>query len=230
LKNKPLFLILIGSTLGFGRSIVQVGGAVVAFIVFGNEGMFTLLGASLIIALIISTLITPWVLKYVSRKTLIIGSSILASVVYVIMYLVGYNNIMVVIVMIFITGLFSGFFMVVQTAMIADSVDYLEYKTGERNEGICFSGLTFVSKLMGALATMAFGVVVTIVGYSKGVTITPSMQNGIYFSITIIPAISCLLGTIPFFFYGLTEKAMNEFMPEVIERRNHKNNSAQINM
>lgn len=230
LKNKPLFLVLTGSALGFGRNIVSVGGAVVALIVFGDEGKFTLLGAALIASLIISNMLTPLVLKIMPKKTLMIGSSILASVFYVVMYLVGYRNIITVLIMLFIVGLFSGFFIVVQTAMIADAVDYGEYKSGERNEGICFAGLTFVSKLMGALATMAFGVAVAFAGYSKGAEITGYIKNVVYFAITIIPAISCLLGAIPFLFYNLTEKTMNEIMPGVLEKRKQINNTSGISM
>jgi GPH family glycoside/pentoside/hexuronide:cation symporter len=229
-KNKPLFLVLTGSTLGFGRNIVSVGGAVVAFIIFGDEGKFTLLGAALIASLIISNMLTSLVLKIMPKKTLMIGSSILASIFYVVMYLVGYRNIVTVLIMLFIVGLFSGFFIVVQTAMIADSVDYGEYKSGERNEGICFAGLTFVSKLMGAIATMAFGVAVAYVGYSKGAEITGYIQNGVYFAITIIPAISCLIGAIPFFFYDLTEKTMDEIMPKVLEKRKQRSNTSGISM
>lgn len=225
-KNRPLFLILSGCTLGFGRNIIQVGGAVVAFIVFGDEGKFTLLGAAIILAIIISTSITPLVLKRMSKKTLMIGSSILSSIFYTAMYFIGYSNIISVLIMVFFTGFFTGFFIVSQTAMIADSVDYMEYKTGERNEGICFSGLTFVSKLMGALATTAFGIVISAVGYSKGTIITPFIKNGVYFAITIIPAISCLLGTIPFFFYTLTEKTLGEMMASVLQRRNQKEKAA----
>lgn len=221
-KNKPLFLVLAGSTLGFGRNIIQVGGAVVAFIVFGDEGKFTLLGAAIIAAIVISTLITPLVLKKMSKKTLMIGSSILSAFVYLAMYLLGYNDFIVVLIMIFMAGFLTGFFTVSQTAMIADSVDYMEYKTGERNEGICFSGLTFVSKLMGALATMAFGVAVSQIGYSSGTAITSPMKDGVYFAITIIPAVSCLLTIIPFFFYTLTEKKLGEMMVKVMERRKQK--------
>lgn len=219
IQNKPLFLILLGSALGFGRNIIQVGGAVVAFMVFGDESKFTLLGASIIAAIIISTSITPMVLKKISKKNLMIISSLLSSAAYTVMYLIGYSSIALVLIMVFITGFFTGFFMVVQTAMIADSVDYMEYRTGKRNEGICFSGLTFVSKLMGALSTTAFGVAVAAIGYSKGVSITPVMQGGVYFTITIIPAISCLLGIVPFLIYDLTESRLNEMMSVVLKRR-----------
>jgi Na+/melibiose symporter-like transporter len=103
--------------------------------------------------------------------------------------------------------------------MIADSVDYLEYKTGSRNEGVCFAGLTFVSKLMGAFATMAFGTVVAAIGYAKGQAITPAIQGGVWFAITIIPALSCALGTLPFFFYELSEKRLAEMMEALLSRR-----------
>jgi GPH family glycoside/pentoside/hexuronide:cation symporter len=218
--NKPLILILTGTILGFGRSIVQVGGAVVAVIVFGDEGIFTILGAAIIIGIAISTIATPFVLKKISKKTLVIASNSISFVVYILMYFLGYHSLITVFTMILMSGLMTGFFTVSQTAMIADSVDYIEYKTGERNEGVCFSGLTFVGKLMGAIATMVFGIAVATLGYSKGADITPFMKNGIYFTITIIPAISCLLGIIPFLFYNLSEKTLEEMMTQIMERRN----------
>jgi GPH family glycoside/pentoside/hexuronide:cation symporter len=217
--NRPLLQVLSGSILGFGRSIIQVGGAVVALIVFGDEAMFTYLGAALILALVVSTLATPLVLRFVSKKGLMIGSSLLASLVYLAMYLAGWESFALVLALIFASGLFTGFFIVVQTAMIADSVDYLEYKTGSRNEGVCFAGLTFVSKLMGAFATMAFGTVVAAIGYAKGQAITPAIQGGVWFAITIIPALSCALGTLPFFFYELSEKRLAEMMEALLSRR-----------
>jgi len=217
--NKPFLLVLTGSALNFGRNIVQVGGAVVAVIVFGDEKIFTLLGGALIAAIIISNLITPFVLRYMSKKTLMIASSIVAACVYTAMYYIGYSNLWVFVFMLFVSGFFTGFFIVVQTAMIADCVDYYEFKTGERNEGVSFAGLTFISKLMGALATMAFGMVVVAIGYSKGVTITPEIQKGAFFSITILPALSCLIGTIPFIFYPLTDQKLEGILKTLIERR-----------
>lgn len=122
------------------------------------------------------------------------------------MYFIPLDQFYVIVGAIFFTGFSLGFFMVLQTAMIADSVDYAQVKTGERNEGVCFSALTFSGKLMNALSTLAFMVVMLIVKYETGVTITPTIQHGAYFAITIIPAISCLLGTIPFFFYPLIDE------------------------
>jgi sugar (glycoside-pentoside-hexuronide) transporter len=218
-KNRPLLLVLLGSALGFGRNVVQVGGAVVALVVFGSEGRFTILGASIIAAIILSTLVTPLVLARVSKKRLMIWSSVLSAGAYLLMFAAGWSSFPLVVALIFAAGFFTGFFIVTQTAMIADSVDYMEYQSGDRNEGVCFAGLTFVSKLMGALATFSFGLAVAAVGYAKGVPIDSRVKDGVYLAMTLVPAASCLAGTVPFFFYPLTEERMKEILAAVMARR-----------
>lgn len=219
IKNGPFLLVLFSSALSFGRNIVQVGGAVVASIVFGDEKIFTILGGSLILSIIFANLLTPFVLRFITKKQLMIYSNLLSATIYIIMFFMGYNNLIIFVVLLFISGFFSGFFIVVLTAMIADSVDYYEYKTNTRNEGVSFAGLTFISKLMGALATMAFGMVVVAIGYSSGVEITQKIKNGVYFSITILPAISCILGVIPLLFYPLSDKFMANIQKELEIKR-----------
>jgi len=119
------------------------------------------------------------------------------------MYFAGFENIAVILVFIFLTGLTLGIFLVVQATMIADSVDDVEKRLGVRNDGISFATLTFVSKIMNALAVLVFGIFIVITGYENGVTITPQMQNTIFISITLVPAVSCVLSAIPFLFYRL---------------------------
>lgn len=215
--NRPLFIILIGSILGFGRTLIQVSGTTVAAISFGSEDKFTLMGAAIIISMIFATVICPWLLKHISKKKLMIYSSLFASAVYFLMYLIPLNNFNLVVGSIFFTGFSLGFFMVIQTAMIADSVDYAQLKTGERNEGVCFSALTFSGKLMNALSTLAFMLVMLVVGYVEGDEITLSIQKGAYFAITVVPGISCLLGVIPFLFYPLSEEQVR-LNSELIEK------------
>lgn len=65
--------------------------------------------------------------------------------------------------------------------------------------------MTFSGKLMNELFTLIFMVIMLIVHYEQGKEITYTMQKGAYFAVTVIPAISCLLGTIPFFFYPLSD-------------------------
>ena len=48
--------------------------------------------------------------------------------------------------------------------MIGDTVDYMEWKTGKRNEGVSFSVLTFVGKLTGSLSTSVGTALLPLIG------------------------------------------------------------------
>jgi sugar (glycoside-pentoside-hexuronide) transporter len=202
-RNTPLLMVLLGSVLGFGRFIVQAGGAVFVVIAYGDEGTFTLVGAAIILGMVLSSFLTPLLLRHLTGRTLIVGSSVVAAALYVGMYLVGFANLGAILVFIFLTGLTLGIFLVTQATMIADSVDDAERRLGVRNEGISFASLTFATKIMNALAVLVFGAFVVLAGYEAGVTVTPSMQDIVFASITLVPAASCLLSAIPFLFYRL---------------------------
>jgi sugar (glycoside-pentoside-hexuronide) transporter len=200
-RNTPLLMVLLGSILGFGRFIVQAGGAVFVVIAYRNENYFTFVGAAIIAGLVIASFLTPLLLRRTSGKRLAIGSSLAAGVLYLVMFFAGFASLPVVMVFIFLTGLTLGVFFVVQATMIADAVDDVEARTGVRNDGISFATLTFVSKLMTAVAVLVFGLFVVLAGYQDGAHITSQMQQTVWISITIVPAISCFVSAIPFVFY-----------------------------
>jgi GPH family glycoside/pentoside/hexuronide:cation symporter len=196
-------MVLLGSVLGFGRFIVQAGGAVFVVIAYSEEGYFTLIGAAIILGMVISSFSAPLLMRRFTGKRIMIVSTLAAVVLYAAMFVTGFANVIVVMVFIFLTGLTLGLFMVTQATMIADSVDDIERRTGVRNDGISFSTLTFVSKIMNALAVMVFGAFIVIAGYQAGVEVTPQMQGIVFASITLVPAVSCLVSVVPFFFYRL---------------------------
>ncbi|MGN6125840.1 MAG: MFS transporter [Humibacter sp.] len=202
-RNTALLMVLLGSVLGFGRYIVQAGGAVFVVIAYHDENLFTLIGGAIIAGLVIASFATPLLMRRMTGRTVAIGSSFAAAVLYVAMYFVGYDSIVAITVFIFLTGLTLGAFLVVQATMIADAVDDVEKRTGVRNDGISFATLTFVSKIMTALSVLAFGLVIVAAGYQDGVTVTPEMENAVFIGITLVPAASCLLSAVPFFFYRL---------------------------
>jgi Na+/melibiose symporter-like transporter len=202
-RNTPLLMVLLGSALGFGRYIVQAGGAVFVVIAYGDEGAFTLIGAAIIVGMVLASFLTPLLLARLATRSAMIGSSIAAGVLYVGMYLAGFANFAAVLVFIFLTGLTLGIFLVVQATMIADAVDDAERRTGVRNDGISFSTLTFVSKIMNALAVLAFGVFLVLAGYQADVAVTPEMQGVVFVAVTLVPAASCFLSAVPFAFYHL---------------------------
>jgi GPH family glycoside/pentoside/hexuronide:cation symporter len=203
-KNTPLLMVLLASILGFGRNIVQSGGALFAAIAYGKDPIyFTFIGGSLIVGLVLAAFFTPLVLHRVSARTAGIWSSLIAAAIYVVTYFIGFESIVAFMVAIFLTGLTLGVFLVIQASMIADAVDDVEKRTGVRNDGISFATLTFSSKVMAGLSIIVFGAFVALANYSSGVHVTHGIQNVIFMSITLVPAASCILSAIPFYFYRL---------------------------
>lgn len=214
-SNRSLLIILISSVLGFGRNIIQVGGAVIAAVVFGDEGMFSLLGGAIVVGTIMGAVISPTLLARMSRRTLMIASTWLAALVYLVMYLAGYGRLPVVLTLLAASGVLIGIFAVTQTRMIGDAADDGERLTGLRSDGASFAGLTFVSKAAGALATAAFGAFLVFAAYTKGVAVTESMRQTLWVSVTLVPAVSCLLSLIPLRWYQVPEREMPDLLEAV---------------
>jgi GPH family glycoside/pentoside/hexuronide:cation symporter len=209
-RNGPLLLILLGSVLGFGRFVVQAGGAVFAVIAYDDEGLFTLLGAGIIGGLVLASFLAPLLMRRWSSRTLAIVCGVGGALVSVLMFAFGFANIVSVLVFMALTGIFIGLFNVLQPTMIADAVDAAEERTGIRNDGISFATLTFTAKVMSALATLVFGLVVAASGYENGVEVTPLMQNTIWVGFTIVPAVSCLISAVVFGFYRLDRRPQRD--------------------
>jgi GPH family glycoside/pentoside/hexuronide:cation symporter len=166
----------------------------------------TLLGAGIILGLVASSFAAPLLLRRWAPRTIAIACGIGGALISVLMYLFGYQNIVSVLVFMTLTGAAIGVFNVLQPSMIADAVDAAEERTGVRNDGISFATLTFTAKIMSALAIMAFGVVIVIAGYENGIVVTPAIQQTVWVGMTLVPAVSCLLSAVPFWFYRLDRR------------------------
>lgn len=207
-RNRPLHWLLLSTVLGFGSVIFQVGGAVLAVVVFGDVAAFTTLGAAIIVGMVIGLLLAPRVIRRSNRRTALIGANLTAAVIYLAMFVVGPGSMVLVALGLFLAGLTLGVNMVSTTAMIGDTADHVELGTGERTDGSCFAGLTFTAKLSAALATLAFGSAVAASGYESGVVVTDGMRTGIWAACTVIPALSALLSVLPLLRYAVDERTL----------------------
>jgi len=156
---------------------------------------------------------------------------------HVILYFMGYSNFYALLVVLAIVGLPLGIFNVITYAMVGDSVDYLEWKTGRRSEGICFASQTFISKLTAGISTLITSFVLEAVNYVEpiasknefGVSIeiaqaqSPETLSGMFIMISVIPAISLALCAVPMFFNNYTGKKKEEIQKELAIRRENAN-------
>ena len=81
-----------------------------------------------------------------------------------IMYFVGYDatwKLIVAAIGLVLLGIPQGVNNIITYAMIGDTVDYLEWKTGERGEGICFAMQTLINKI-----GMAVGAFIGVISFA----------------------------------------------------------------
>ncbi len=183
-KNKPLLLLILVGVLGGLRTIYMT-----TTIYYANYNLMNLSLAGVIFLLVVpgglaATLLTPALSKKFGKKNVFIWSHIIGGLLLVLLYFIGKgsNGISPVsqvffYIIIIIAGVPSGFSNILTYAMIADSIDYLEDKTGERAEGICFAMQTFISKIGMALTAFVTLMVLGEFGYDQ--SFLEAFQSGI---------------------------------------------------
>jgi Na+/melibiose symporter-like transporter len=63
-------------------------------------------------------------------------------------------------------------------SLMSDSIDYVEYTTGKRTEGITFSMQNFATKVGEAISLFISGKLLTAVGYNQNIGMT--VQNAVF--------------------------------------------------
>lgn len=240
-KNKPLILVIISSILGSAMLMAQTSGAYLANYLFTpykekfpvQTVMTVAIGAGMMVAMVLM----PVLRKKMSLKAIYISSAFFGAIVHLIMYFLGYSNFYVFLGMLVFAGLPLGIFNVITYAMIADSVDYLEWKTGRRSEGACFACQTFISNLTAGISNFITTQVLEIFNYVQPIRerdaagkLIEIVQNqnaetldGMFIMVTVIPAISLALAAIPMFFNDYTGKKKEEIQKELAANRESLN-------
>lgn len=205
-KNKPLIFLQLSRFFQAFRMVIATAGLYFAKYNMNNEAAFSILGGLLIVAMILAMLITPTLKKIYTKKQLYNFSLLLGFVSHLLMFILGYENMMFNYILLFISGLSLGLNDVITYTLVGDCVDYLEYQTGIRTEGLSFSLHTFTTKLQSAVGLFWIGIILTQVGFVENITQSKDTLNGIFSLISLYPAIASLLAIIPMFWFKFSEQ------------------------
>lgn len=234
-KNKPLMLIVLSGIGGAARMLfTYTGGLYFAKYIMDKESMYSLFTMAIVPGGLIASLLVPWCTKKFGKRNTYIWSHIVGGVAMLIAFIVGiacdrgaYTSTattVVLLIALVIAGIPSGFGNIVTYAMIGDTVEYLELKTGERAEGICFAMQTLINKI-----GMAVGAFVGVLAYymagvaaNDASSVTPEGKDTMWFMLVGIAAISFFLTVIPLFFYKFNEKQQQEAKAEIEARKHAK--------
>ena len=171
-KNDQL-LVFIGIVLGMNL-IMQISGSMAIYYftyVVGKESLFSVYQAFAGIAEISGLVLLPILTKKIGREDVFKFGSILPIAGFLLLFVAGIvapQNALFIGMAGAILKLGSGFLLGSTTIMLADVVDYGEFKLGTRNESIVFSVQTLLVKGASAVAGWLVGVGLSLVGYVAG--------------------------------------------------------------
>lgn len=205
LKNKPLIFLQLSRFLQAFRMVIATAGLYFAKYNMNDEAAFSILGGLLIAAMILAMLVTPLLKKFFTKKQLYTFSLLLGFASHMLMFILGFENMLINYILLFVSGLSLGLNDVITYTLVGDCVDYCEYQTGIRTEGLSFSLHTFTTKLQSAFGLFWIGIILTQVGFIENTVQSNHALNGIFSLISLYPALASLLAIIPMFWFKLTE-------------------------
>ena len=190
------------------------------------QSKFNLLGS---VGSILSILVIPICDKFMTNRSTYRFSLTTATLGYAGMAVVGYvlgGNVIALGVCYLIASIGIGSMFVNQTVMLADIVDYGEYKLGTRNQSITFSMKGFLQKMAYTLQSiiMYSAFVATKYDFSKGAkeaVVNQSANNAISFMMFIVPPVMLIISHIIF---AGKYRIYGEFKREVLDTVTAKRN------
>ena len=224
-KNKELLLIVLSGILGGARMVYSyTGGLYFAKYILHNEGLYGIITLLVVPGGLVASVLVPWMSKKFTKKWSYIVVHLFGGVVMTAMYFVGYDKpwkLIICAIGLVLLGIPQGVNNIITYAMIGDTVDYLEWKTGERGEGICFAMQTLINKI--GMAVGAFiGVLSVRIADIDTATYSVGNGNALWSVLVISGAVSMFACAVPMFFYTITEKRQAEMVAEIDARKTVK--------
>ncbi len=110
----------------------------------------------------------------------------------------------------FVLGVAGGCGQVVAPSIKADIIDYDEYLTGERKEGVYLAVWNLVRKTAGSVTALVAGLVLQFADFQPNVEQTDEVKLAIQAIFSLLPASCFVIGILLFSRFSFNEKEHSE--------------------
>ena len=140
------------------------------------------------------------------KKSLLVASMILSAIAMGSIFFVAGDGLVLMLVLAGLGGFSSGGADVVFPSLEADVIDYDEYRTGQRKEGMYFAAWHFAAKTAIGGAAMLTGFVLAASGFEPNVEQGERARFAIRALMSLFPFVGYGIGTLLFLRFGLTRE------------------------
>ncbi|MDR0884630.1 MAG: MFS transporter [Oscillospiraceae bacterium] len=230
-KNQPFLLMMLSNAILFifGKNNVSM-----YFFRYNMGGSFlqTVTGAAYIPGLLIATAFTPKLIaRYGTKKVFVACLAAMAGLN--LLMLIGgiptgaYTSggvgpTVLVTAVYFLLGIPECVRQMTYWSMIADTVDYGEWKTGHRNDGMIYAAEGMTGKITGGIGSAISVQFLKAIGFKADAdTQSPSVQKTLFYIPQIATVVLTALAILPYARYKLGREEHQEILDELKTRKEH---------
>lgn len=220
-KNHALIMLCGGALfmLTATFAVTATGMFYVRYVV-GDPSLFTVMVlVQMFIGSVLPAFFVPSLVRRFGKKnTFLIGASI-GFIGYLLFFFLSGFNFFVAMAGLCVASIGMGFAMTIMWALEADTVEYGEYQTGIRIEGLTYSLFSLTRKCGQALGGSIPAFIMGAAGYIANAEQTEDVIFSIRASIALLPAGAIAVSFLIMLFYPLTDAKFAQIMKEITARR-----------
>ena len=163
-----------------------------------KEGLATLVAGGAAVSVIVVSALVPVLSRKWDKFQVLIAGLAFTVVMNVVAYFVGYDSLVLALIMTTLKCSGLGFWSVVLYMLVADTVEYGTYKTGTRAAGVTFSLQCFAAKLKNGLIGSVVLFSLARVGFVEGENaVQPAgVADGVWGLFCLLPAAGFLIALV----------------------------------
>jgi len=219
--NKPLVMLCLSSLLFLSGLFTSTTAQIYyARNVLGNANLYTIITLLSAGAIFIVGPFIPKMVRTFGKKNSYQFAGLVTAVGGLGVFLAPASQLWLVFVSFFVMGAALAAVNSLMFSLEADTVEYGEWVTGVRTEGIVYSVFSFTRKLSQAIGGAAASYALTAGAYSAALPSQPdSALTWIRIATGLVPAVLIVLALVIMHFYPLTDARFTQIVNEITQRR-----------
>jgi len=202
--NWPLQLIFAGTIMA-GLLNTFLGKSILYFFKY-NLGAEEMRGTALSIMFVVGIISMPfwvWFMNKTSKRVALLFCKGIAALGLIVLFFNPSDNPWIIVANIGFATLGSSGIAIAFWAMVPDTVEFGEWKTGKRNESMIFGALSFAQKASIGFGAFLVGITLDLIGYVPNEIQTEGALLGIRTMVAVMPFIGAVITAAIMWFYPI---------------------------
>jgi glucuronide carrier protein len=221
-RNGPLMMLCASALLMLIASFSVNASAVfyARYVLGGMEWFVPIVVVNLLFGTLVAAPLVPMLVTRIGKKLTFIAGACLAAAGYLMLYAVPAGQTTLALVTLAVAAVGAMITMTVTWALEADTVEFGEWKTGLRIEGLTYSFFSFTRKTGQALGGSVPAYLLAMSDYVPNAAVQgDAARLSIVAAFTLVPAAAFALSALLMAYYPLTEARFALFLKDIQARR-----------